>query len=198
MSTENESETPAETAKENKNEQKKKTNEMIIRDYVNQIINPELDEVIKEMLTKLKKFQSRLYKTKPKKFKANRRFVIGLRETQRAINAKKLIAVILAPNIEPGSLDSVISQIIVSARMNNIPVIYALSKRKIAKIFNKSVNMSVIGLYSANGAYEEYKKMLELAKRGRELFEKQQKEQNHANNPQEEEKCSTSNTPLEA
>jgi selenocysteine insertion sequence-binding protein 2 len=108
----------------------------------------------------------------------------------------------LAPNIEkstePGSLDSVISQIIVSARMNNIPVIYALSKRKIAKIFNKKVNMSVIGLYSANGAYEEYKKMLELAKRGRELFEKQQKEQNHANNPQEEEKSSTSNTPLEA
>lgn len=198
---ENQSETPIETPIENNGEQKKKNNEMVIREYVNQIIDPELDEVIKEMMAKLKKFQSRLYKTKPKKFKANRRFVIGLRETQRAINAKNLIAVILAPNIEkatePGGLDPAISQIIISARRNNIPVIYALSKRKIAKIFNKKVNMSVIGLYSANGAYEEYKKMLELAKRGRELFEKQQQEQNYANKPQED-TSSTSNTPLEA
>jgi selenocysteine insertion sequence-binding protein 2 len=94
--------------------------------------------------------------------------VVGLREVIRGIKSKKIIAVIMAPNIEkiiaPGGLDTVVNTIIELANERQIPVIYALSKRLIGRALGKQVKMSAVGIYSADGAFDEFKEALRLSR----------------------------------
>jgi selenocysteine insertion sequence-binding protein 2 len=173
-----ESDSDTSDQEENTNDSNKR---VIPREYVDYELNPALDEVTKQLLTKLREYQSRLYKKEPKKFKAHRRFVLGLREVGRAINAKKIIAIIIAPNIEKistyGGLDTIVTNLVQAANQQGVPVVYALSKRKIAKIFGRVVKMSVVGIYSADGAYEEFKRMVQLTKQARQSQEEQQQQE---------------------
>jgi ribosomal protein L7Ae-like RNA K-turn-binding protein len=139
-----------------------------IREYVTQPLDKEIDRVVQQMLMKLDKFQQKLKKKEPLKFKAKRRLVVGLREVVRGIKSKKIIAVIMAPNIEkieaPGGLDSVVQTIIKLATEREIPIIYALSKRLIGRALGKQVKMSAVGIYSADGAFDEFKEALRLSR----------------------------------
>ena len=88
-----------------------------MREYVTQQrLDQELDKLVFEMLGELMKFQERARIQDPNKAKLRRRLVFGLREVKRGIKANKVKCVVVAPNIDEGTmaggLDDVVNEII--------------------------------------------------------------------------------------
>ena len=71
--------------------------------------------------------------------------VFGLREVMRGIRTGKVKVVVVAPNIDQarykGSLDDRVRNIIDGARAQDppVPVVYALTRRKLGKAIGKHV-----------------------------------------------------------
>jgi len=147
--------------------------------YARQIITDELNESTKTLLSTLKRFQDRLYHTDKIKAKQRRRLLYGLREVAKSVDAGTSKAIVLAPNIEriesEGGLDDRINQIIELARGNDVPIVVALTKRRIGKALNIQA-VSVVSVLDYNGADEEFKRTVRLAAEGRAMYEKAQKQ----------------------
>eukprot|EP01080_Neovahlkampfia_damariscottae_P006333 gene6333-10340_t len=146
----------------------------IVREYVNQLLSPELDETVIELLKKLTKFQTKLKNTQPLKYKSKKRYVIGLREVERAIKSKRIRSIIIAPNIDkivsPGGLDEVVIDLLNLAYENRVGVVFALNIRKMGKSIGKTIKISVIGIISAEGAIDDFRKMLRLSQELKEAW----------------------------
>ena len=147
--------------------------------YARQIITDELNESTKTLLSTLKRFQDRLYHTDKIKAKQRRRLLYGLREVAKSVDAGTSKAIVLAPNIEriesEGGLDDRINQIIELARENDVPIVVALTKRRIGKALNIQA-VSVVSVLDYNGADEEFKRTVRLAAEGRALYVKAQQQ----------------------
>jgi len=147
--------------------------------YARQIITDELNESTKTLLSTLKRFQDRLYHTDKIKAKQRRRLLYGLREVAKSVDAGTSKAIVLAPNIEriesEGGLDDRINQIIDLARENDVPIVVALTKRRIGKALNIQA-VSVVSVLDYNGADEEFKRTVRLAAEGRALYVKAQQQ----------------------
>jgi ribosomal protein L7Ae-like RNA K-turn-binding protein len=140
------------------------------REYVQQDLSPELDLLVTEVLAKLYKFQKTLKQMNPRNYKVRKRLVFGLREVLRAWKQKLLKSIIIAPNIEQGdTLDGILFEILDNA-FGRIPIIYALNMKKIGKALGKQIKISIVGVLSADGAMDEYRKMLGIAKEKREKY----------------------------
>nr|CAG4709333.1 unnamed protein product [Naegleria fowleri] len=133
-----------------------------IREYVPYPLDPIYENCVFQMLAKLQFYQHRLKKTDKKKFKARRRYVIGIREVLKGLKIKEIRAVVIAPNIDkittPGGLDSKIEEIIQKCNEMELPVFFALTKKKLGIALKTSTKISVVGLYSMDGAFDEFKK----------------------------------------
>jgi len=128
-------------------------------------LDGELDSLTTALLRKLYDFQERVRVKEPTKFKLRRRLVFGLREVKRGTACNNIKLIFLAPNIEASQgIDSSISAIIDAAKENDIPVIFTLTKRRLGAAFSKVVNVSAVGVYSADGAYEEFKSVIKRHK----------------------------------
>ena len=143
--------------------------------YAEQIITDELNEATKTLLSTLKRFQDRLYHTDKIKAKMRRRLLFGLREVAKSVDARTSKVVVIAPNIEKieseGGLDDRVRQIIADAREKDVPVIFALTKRRIGKALGIQA-VSIVSVLDYNGADEEFKRALTLAADGRALYAK--------------------------
>ena len=143
--------------------------------YAEQIITDELNEATKTLLSTLKRFQDRLYHTDKIKAKMRRRLLFGLREVAKSVDAQSSKVVVIAPNIEKieseGGLDDRVRQIIADAREKDVPVIFALTKRRIGKALGIQA-VSIVSVLDYNGADEEFKRALTLAADGRALYAK--------------------------
>ena len=85
-----------------------------------------------------------------------------MREVQQAIKHRRVKAVIAAPNIEH-PLDHTLDQLVQLAESEGIPVIYALSRRKLGAVFHFRKKMSVVAILDWQGAKQEFDKLLEEA-----------------------------------
>ena len=66
--------------------------------------------------------------------------------------------VVVAPNIDEGStLAQSVDEILQAALEMDVPVVFALGKRKLGKALKKSVGVSAVGIYSGDGAHDEYR-----------------------------------------
>ena len=78
-----------------------------------------------------------------------RRIVTGLREVIRGCRSNKVKFVIVAPNIDPGGgeggLDSQVKEAVDAAREADVPLIFALSRKKIGLALGASFRPSVVG-----------------------------------------------------
>jgi len=146
--------------------------------YAKQVITNELNGSISVLLKKLKGFQDRLYHTDKIKAKMRRRLLYGLREVAKSVNVQSSKAIIIAPNIEQieseGGLDDRIAQIITEAKENNIPVVFALTKRRIGSALGVQGFISMVSILDYNGADDEFKIVLKHAAEGRALYAKAQ------------------------
>ncbi|KAH8075810.1 hypothetical protein JL720_10518 [Aureococcus anophagefferens] len=117
-----------------------------------------LDGLVAALLARLFEFQERVRLNDPIKAKMRRRLVFGLREVRRGIRADNVKVVVVAPNIDEGStLAKSVDEILAAARDMGVPVVFALGKRKLGRALRKSVGVSAVGVYSGDGAYDEYR-----------------------------------------
>jgi len=115
-----------------------------------------------EMLGELMRLQKRA--ADDKNAKARRRVVMGLREVARGIRSHKVKLVVMANNLdEYGAIDEKLQEIIDSAHAEDVPVFYEFSKRTLGKALGKSIKIGVAGVQSAEGAHQQFKKLIKIA-----------------------------------
>ncbi|CAF0717197.1 unnamed protein product [Brachionus calyciflorus] len=146
---------------------KQKIHSRKFREYCNQIVNKDIDEVCLALLHDIVRFQDRLYHKYPNKAKVKRRYVMGIREVTKHLKLQKLKCVIIAPNCEKieskGGLDDAINLIIQNSIEQNVPFLFALGRRDLGKAVKKLVPISVIGIFDYSGAEEHFKRLVQLA-----------------------------------
>jgi selenocysteine insertion sequence-binding protein 2 len=98
-------------------------------------------------------------------------YVCGLREVRKAIKSGKARAVLLAPNIEQieaeGALNDSVDDIIASCGAAAVPVVFALSRKKMGEVYGFRKRMSAIALLEVGGVQEVFEQVLSLAADGR-------------------------------
>lgn len=138
-----------------------------VRTYVNQDLSLALDDICSEMISTSYFYQERARSEDPRK--AMRRLVVGLREVQRGCKSGKIRMVIIAPNVDAsaseGGLDEQVSTIIATAREHNVPVIFALSRRKIGTALGSTLRSCVVGFYTFENLRGLNNQALEMAAR---------------------------------
>ncbi|XP_042311705.1 selenocysteine insertion sequence-binding protein 2 isoform X2 [Sceloporus undulatus] len=144
------------------------------RDYCTQVLSKEVDSCVTDLLKELVRFQDRLYQKDPVKAKTKRRLVMGLREVLKHLKLKKLKCVIISPNCEKiqskGGLDETLHLIIDTACEQNIPFVFALNRKALGRCLNKAVPVSVVGIFSYDGAQDYFHKMVELTMEARQAY----------------------------
>ncbi|XP_073201009.1 selenocysteine insertion sequence-binding protein 2 isoform X3 [Lepidochelys kempii] len=144
------------------------------RDYCSQVLSKEVDSCVTDLLKELVRFQDRLYQKDPVKAKTKRRLVMGLREVLKHLKLKKLKCVVISPNCEKiqskGGLDETLHTIIGCACEQNIPFVFALNRKALGRCVNKAVPVSVVGIFSYDGAQDHFHKMVELTMEARHAY----------------------------
>ncbi|KAM9262134.1 selenocysteine insertion sequence-binding protein 2 isoform 2-T2 [Morus bassanus] len=144
------------------------------RDYCSQVLSKEVDSCVTDLLKELVRFQDRLYQKDPVKAKIKRRLVMGLREVLKHLKLKKLKCVIISPNCEKiqskGGLDETLHNIIDCACEQNIPFVFALNRKALGRCVNKAVPVSVVGIFSYDGAQDHFHRMVQLATEARKAY----------------------------
>ncbi|XP_030049476.1 selenocysteine insertion sequence-binding protein 2 isoform X2 [Microcaecilia unicolor] len=144
------------------------------REYCSQVLSKEVDSCVTELLKELVRFQDRVYQKDPIKAKTKRRLVMGLREVLKHLKLRKLECVIISPNCEKiqskGGLDETLHTIITCACEQNIPFVFALNRKALGRCLNKAVPVSVVGIFSYDGAQDYFHKMVELTMKGRQAY----------------------------
>ncbi|XP_023594406.1 selenocysteine insertion sequence-binding protein 2 isoform X6 [Trichechus manatus latirostris] len=144
------------------------------RDYCSQMLSKEVDACVTDLLKELVRFQDRMYQKDPVKAKTKRRLVLGLREVLKHLKLRKLKCVIISPNCEKiqskGGLDDTLHTIIDYACEQNIPFVFALNRKALGRSLNKAVPVSVVGIFSYDGAQDQFHKMVELTMAARQEY----------------------------
>lgn len=127
-----------------------------------------------DLLKELVRFQDRMYQKDPIKAKTKRRLVLGLREVLKHLRLRKLKCVIISPNCEKiqskGGLDDTLHTIIDYACKQDIPFVFALNRKALGRSLNKAVPVSVVGIFSYDGAQDQFHKMVELTVAARQAY----------------------------
>lgn len=146
-----------------KPKKEKQQNSLQIRDYVRQMLSEDLDTQVKKMIEELARIQLRLKEKEPYKFKKHKRYVVGIREVDRALKRSKLKMIVIAPNIEKctseNGLDDLVEDLVECAVEHDVPVVWALSRNRMGKALGKSMRQSMVGILSAEGAHKEFKEI---------------------------------------
>ncbi|XP_044129347.1 selenocysteine insertion sequence-binding protein 2 isoform X2 [Bufo gargarizans] len=144
------------------------------REYCSQVLSKEVDSCVTELLKELVRFQDRLYLKDPVKAKTKRRLVMGLREVLKHLKLKKLKCVIISPNCEKiqskGGLDDTLQTIINCACEQNVPFVFALNRKTLGRCVNKAVPVSVVGIFSYDGAQNHFHKLYDLTMKARQDY----------------------------
>jgi len=97
------------------------------------------------------------------KYKLKLRFVTGMKQVLNAVKAKKVKLILLAPDTEINEcIDGKIEAVIDLALASEIPVIYCLNRRKLAKACQLSMRQSIVGIFDPDGVYDLYKKIVKF------------------------------------
>jgi len=132
-----------------------------IREYVNMELTPELEESVTEMLFTLRTLRMQELGCGQK----SRRYAVGFREVGRLVTQKAVQCLIVAPDVERtgGALEDKISQLVAQCEGQNVPVVYALSRRQLGRAVMKNVTVSVLAIEDVRGANEIFSRMLHVA-----------------------------------
>jgi len=132
-----------------------------VREYVNMELTPELEEAVTETLFTLRNLRMQELGLGQK----SRRYAVGFREVSRLITQQAVQCLVVAPDVERtgGALEDKISQIVAQCEGQNVPVVYALSRRQLGRAIMKNVTVSVLAIEDVRGAQDSFKRMLKEA-----------------------------------
>lgn len=109
-----------------------------------------------------------------------KRLVAGLREVTKQVERKRIKIVFLTPDIqrcpETGGLDEAVQRLLDLARQAGLPVVYALSRRKLGRVLLKKVPVSVCGILNFQATEETWKKLTEAVGAAREEYQRKRLE----------------------
>jgi len=145
-----------------------------VRGYVDQILSPSLNKLVKELLEKLIQFFKNAKQKAKGNVKTQRRVCCGLREVLKLAKFSDINGIIVAPNIEKietqQGLDDMVLSIIKEARERNIPVTFALSRKKLGDCLWVKSRVSAVAVIDVSGAHDVWSKILNLTRSLREQY----------------------------
>ena len=104
-----------------------------------------------------------------------KRLVAGLREVTKQVERNRVKIIFLAPDIqrcpETGGLDEAVKRLLDTARRLDLPVVYALSRRKMGRVLMKQVPVSVCGVLNYQATEETWKQLTEAVTVAREQYQ---------------------------
>jgi len=136
----------------------------IVPAFIDQSQSTELDEIVFASLKELTRLQAKGKDQAPEKRYKYKKFVVGIREVDRAVNRTEAKGVIVAFNLEWGidALDKQIMDLRKACIEEEIPFFFALNKRKLGKALDKSMKQSIVGIVNLDGIHQQWRKILEL------------------------------------
>lgn len=118
--------------------------------------------LLSEMLGELMRLQKRA--VEENNSKVRRRIVMGLREVARGIRSHKVKLVVMANNLDHyGVIDDKLQEILDLAEENDVPVFFEFTKRALGKAIGKTIKIGVLGVQNAEGAHQQFKRLVQLA-----------------------------------
>lgn len=96
--------------------------------------------------------------------KAHRWMTNGAREVLRATSRGKIKALFLAPDIE-APMDDLLSSIVEKANVQKVFGVYALSRKKLGKVYQSRKKMAVVGVLDLNGVDPLFKDLVGVAEK---------------------------------
>ena len=136
--------------------------------YVDHIITTEINEMVTSLLEKLISWQERTRQMDPMNAKRKKRIVCGMREATKAVSLGKVKGIIVAPNIQPIKMSTTetaypIDKIIQHCKSSQVPIIFALTRRKMGQLLGQRKNVSLFAILDASGAEQDFNKLKTLA-----------------------------------
>ncbi|KAL1504275.1 hypothetical protein AB1Y20_010684 [Prymnesium parvum] len=174
-------------------------NPRLVREYVHQLILPEVNDACAALLSELQRLQERAHLKDPVKAAVRKRYVCGLREVLRALKMNKAKALIVAHNIEKidaqDGLDALTKRIMRMAthslewvfddtqkkstlqevvREVPVPIVFAFTRRTLSRCLKRSAKTSCVAVLSYDGTGDLFSKLIKVAKSAREQYEELQ------------------------
>eukprot|EP00045_Choanoeca_perplexa_P014431 m.169866 g.169866 ORF g.169866 m.169866 type:complete len:613 (+) comp16673_c0_seq3:138-1976(+) len=120
------------------------------REYCKHMLSPELDDMVRFVLSESVRFHRRALQSNETKAKIRKRYVTGLNEVRRATRLNKVQTMIVAPDVQrtntKGGLDDTLKALIDMAAEANTPCVFALSRSQLARIMFQRRNVTVVAL----------------------------------------------------
>ena len=144
-----------------------------IREYVDQILDKDFEEVFSNFIIKLRDIYYKKKSIAP--LKAKKRIVLGMREIEKNIKLKNILLLFVVPYIEKvvevkNSMDERILNIFENCRKNEIPIFFGLNKFKLGQIARKKISaISMLAIVNVEGMENELKNIIKI---GNELKKK--------------------------
>lgn len=137
-----------------------------VRGYVTQELGSELDKQVSILMTHLARLNDR-HRTFDPMSPGKHRFVVGIKEVNRAVRQGRVKCVIAAPDIEEastgGGYDDRMREILRATYEQDVPVVFALSRVRLGRAFGKYLRMSVVAILDVTGVQAHYDEMLSHA-----------------------------------
>ena len=125
------------------------------------ISDKEIDEIAFTMLKQLDQFQRRALEKDPIHGKLKQRLVSGFNQVTKFVKASRAKLVLVAMDTEESQiLDEKQETMLKEALERDIPVLYCMNRRRLAKAIGSSFRQSAVAVYDADGAHFEFKKIL--------------------------------------
>ncbi|KAL4161440.1 hypothetical protein PRNP1_001994 [Phytophthora ramorum] len=122
----------------------------------------ELQTMVGTFLKRLAALQERAHTRNPRNDKRLRRVVLGMHEVRRGLLANKIRLLVIATDLDGcEALAETHVELVAIAREKEVPVLAPMNRRKLGRVLQKSVRVSCVGVYSAEGANELFQQILQ-------------------------------------
>ena len=147
--------TPSDTCADLDALNKKLIHNKSYRDYCQQRLSQDIDELVTNLLTDLVMFQDRMFSRDPVKAQIRRRLSFGFKEVTKYAKINKLKLLVIAPDIEKieskGGLDDCLSNLIDLCKINDCPIVFALNRQRLGITCKKKGFVSCVGVLNYDG-----------------------------------------------
>lgn len=149
------------------------------REYVDVKLSKQLDDLTVNLIMKLKELYYRrklkVPKSRKDKIPAKKRYIIGLNEVQKNLQAGNLTMVILATNMErvqeSSGIDQIVQEISDYCRKSKVPLVFSMSRYRLGCVTKyKGQAVSACGIMNYQAANEEFKALIAAIEQAREQF----------------------------
>jgi len=143
--------------------------QVVKREYVTMELTESLESSVTALLYKLRHLKVAELSAGIE----SRRYAVGLREVGRLVRGDEASALIVAPDVERnsgGMIEQKLAGLVETCNNNNIPVVYALSRRQLGQAVMKNVAISVMLVQSTRGAETEFASVLEETKEAQKIW----------------------------